>query len=131
MLPTEITAKAFHSQSDEYAWQRADVLAAIEAISSNALAVLGGEVWIIQRNEILALPPLKTGGNAVIGWDTREKAKTETWEEFVDRTAQETIAAIDSLKAEDEVKTELADKVYYNIVFVNEAEYAALGKDGV
>src|SRR5215212_3592264 len=97
MLLSEITAKAFHSQTDEYAWQRADALAAIKALANNSLAILGGEVWIVQNNEILALPPLKTGSNAVIGRDTREKSGEETWKEFVERTAREAVAAIESL----------------------------------
>jgi hypothetical protein len=87
---------------------------------------LGGEVWIVEGSEILALPPLRSGGNAVIGWDTADKDSGESWNQFVERTANESLVAIESLNAENEVLPEAALKVFYNLTFVKEEEYPEL-----
>jgi hypothetical protein len=126
MSPEQIKATAFHSQSDEYAWQRPHIAKAIEALADQGCAILGGEVWIVKGSDILALPPLRSGGNAVIGWDITDKESDEGWNQFVERTAKESLAAIESLNAENEVLPEAAPNVFYNLTFVKEEEYSKL-----
>jgi hypothetical protein len=126
MISEQIKATAFHSQGDEYAWQRPHIASAIEALTDQGYAILGGEVWIVEGDDILAMPPLRSGGSAVIGWDTADKDIGESWNQFVERTAKESLVAIDSLNAENEVLPEVAPKVFYNLTFVTEQEYAEL-----
>ena len=126
MLPEQIKANTFYSHTDEYAWQRSYVADAVEALANHDYAILGGEVWIVENGQILAVPRLRSGENSVIGWDTKEKEETETWNQFVLRTAKEALAAIESLDAEEEVMPEVRSKVYYNLTFTNEQEYAEL-----
>jgi hypothetical protein len=126
MLPEQIRANAFYSHTDEYAWQRSYIADTVEALANHGYAILGGEVWIVENGRILAAPPLRSGENSVIGWDTKEKEEAETWDQFVLRTAKETLAVIESLDAEEEVMPEVRNKVYYNLTFTNEQEYAEL-----
>jgi hypothetical protein len=124
MIPTEIKTNAFYSHTDEYAWQRSHIANAIRALANHGYSILGGEVWIVENGKILAAPLLLSGKNAVIGWITKEKEKMETWEQFAQRTAKESLASIESLNAEEEIMPELRSKVYYNLSFVDEREYS-------
>jgi len=44
-----IEARAFRSSSQEYAWQRSDLPAVFEYCRANAIAILGGEAWVVRR----------------------------------------------------------------------------------
>ena len=117
---------AFEAPNGELAWLASYVFVAIETIRQDNLAILGGEVWVVINGAVRAMPPLADGGTAVIAWNTNKPASNESWREFVDRAAKETVLAIKKISAEETVAREVRDKVYYNLCYVSEAEYKEL-----
>lgn len=49
-LPANIEANAFHNH-DEYAWQKKDLQQVLDYCIEAAIAILGGEAWVVRRIE--------------------------------------------------------------------------------
>jgi hypothetical protein len=116
----EVMERAFRAPNGELAWSSRDVWGAIDAIQESNLAILGGEVWAVVNGSMDALPLLKTGGTAVIAWDTDAQEASESWQRFVERTAEQTRSQIRAMNAEEAVSPELQDKLHYNLCYVAE-----------
>jgi uncharacterized protein (DUF2164 family) len=127
-------AKAVTAANGELAWNKDDVASAIAELVAANFAVLGGEVWLAVRKA--EIPPLtqlndkrfilglikgKDGKDYVFHWDCDKKA-TETWSEYVRRSAEEALSHIQEMNVEDFVSPELAGGIYYNLTYTSEEQ---------
>jgi uncharacterized protein (DUF2164 family) len=126
------TAKAVTAANGELAWNKDNVASAIAELIAANYAVLGGEVWLaVQKAEVPPLTQLddkrlvlglvkgKDGKDYVFHWDCDKKA-TETWSEYVRRSAEEALSHIQEMNVEDFVSPELAGGIYYNLTYTSE-----------
>lgn len=113
---------AYQANNGELAWKKGDIPQVVKKLSKLNIAILGGEVWAIDNKTIYGILPLKDGVSSVFHWST-EREKNEEWNQFVKRSIQETITAVNNLNPEDEVREDIADKLYYNLTFCNKANY--------
>lgn len=132
VLPLELTGRAFRSANGEFGWSREEARAVIAVLSEAQRAVLGGELWWVPEGarEWTGWIPQKTGPDAVYPWAT-ERASGESWRTFVERAAQESIAAIDRWPGANELPDNLGGRILYNLTWVSEPEYQELGEHAV
>jgi hypothetical protein len=130
----KVAAKAVEAANGELAWNKDDVRGAIAESAAANHAVLGGEVWLAVRQAevppltqledkrlILGLVKGKDGKDYVFHWDCDKKA-TETWSEYVRRSAEEALSHIQEINVEDFVSPELAGGIFYNLTYTSEEE---------
>ncbi len=129
------------SNGGELAWKKEDVFSAIDELIAGGYAILGGDVWAILKkggdnsalthidsaNIAVGVIKGKDDKDYVFNWHS-DKKEQESWEEYIDRSKQETVKAIDVMNAEEAVSPELQDVIYYNLVFANKVEYENLVK---
>ena len=84
-LPESIRRKASVSPEGEHAWRQADVEEAIEAARDTGLGCLGGQVQFRPPDGICEAYWLKC--------DPAERQPEESWQEYVSRSADETLEA--------------------------------------
>jgi hypothetical protein len=138
-LSEAIMAKAIRSTSDELAWKKEDVFHAIGELIDNKSAILGGEVWFVERNhqDIQGLAHLDNGdlaigfandkdGNELFGAWSSDKELNESWEAFVLRSKTEAVQAINKMDIEEIVEERYRNSVYYNLIFADEAVFLTL-----
>jgi hypothetical protein len=131
----KILNKAILSVYNELAWKKDDIFLAINELIENNIAILGGDVWgILKKQDIPILTRIqheriavgiikgKDGHDYVYNWHS-EKRSAESWEEFVQRSKNESIRAITEMNAESTVADEFRNSIYYNLVFANQTEY--------
>ncbi|MDQ3633108.1 MAG: Imm40 family immunity protein [Acidobacteriota bacterium] len=124
-LPEKAKETIFHTSGEEYAWKRDDVADVVESLTEEDYGILGGEAWIVENGSVWGILPLRSGGTAVFAWDTDKRA-LETWKQFVQRAAKETLSWIEKLNTEDDVPPEKSAFVCYNLTYVTEKEYLEL-----
>lgn len=121
-LPTEITSLAYRARNGELAWRRAHIPQALDSIRSAGFAVLGWEAWIAVGNSRWdGLIPGIRGEREIWGGDTAGRRKRESWQEYCDRTAAQTLEQINATPESDCI-AESRDQLRYNITYVTERE---------
>jgi hypothetical protein len=120
-LPESITALAYRATNGELAWRRADVPAALAAITASGQAILGGEVWLAEgEGQWCGLMPAARGGlPAVWHWETTARASGESWPAYCRRTAEES-AHIVALMAIEEAAPSVRDCLFFNLTYLAE-----------
>ena len=120
-IPVE---RAFVASNGELAWRREDINAALTAIRDSGHAILGGEVWlIIGEHSWDGLIPQRGGGPpGVWSWDTGSRLSGESWRDYCDRTAAESMQMVTSLSVESETPPELIDRLRFNVTYVAESK---------
>jgi hypothetical protein len=135
LLPKFISDKGIISESGEIAWNKNNVMEAIEEIVKLNYAILGGDVWALidipkSNNPIdykdiyVGIIPFKNG-DRVCNWYSDRK-QNENWLDFVLRSKKETLEFINESNIENRVKEELSDKIYYCLVFIEELGFNKL-----
>jgi hypothetical protein len=121
MIFTDSLESSAFCSGEEYAWQRADALRAVESIAAAELAMLGGEVWLVVGDTIQAAVPQVAGATAIEHW-VCDRREGEAWHAYVARSAREASEAIRNIP--DLSRAVLPDQaiVYYNIVWASEAD---------
>lgn len=123
----ELVSRAHQAQNGEYAWTRSDVGAAVAQLVAAGEAILGGEVWVVTEGRtIVTIIPNHTGADSVYHWAVPDQGWSESWSDFVRRTATVTLDAIERLRAEEDVRADLASFVRYNLTYVDQVGYATL-----
>lgn len=124
VLPDSLLTQAFRTHDGEYAWRRSDLPGVVRALAEQRLAVICGEVWLVEGNLVSCLSPCKNGGWAVIAWDNRSLETGESWDHYVANTVEETLHAIEELNAEESVRPDVADKLFYHVWYSDEKGYS-------
>lgn len=131
--------KAIISSNNELAWKRRDVGEAITELIDNGCAILGGDVWALTSRQNMHTPLThinsreiavgiikgQDGRDYVFDWHS-DKVQSESWTDYVKRTGEEAFAAIEKLNAESVVADEFKSHIYYNLVYVDERQFAEL-----
>jgi hypothetical protein len=120
-FPTELAAVAF-STGNEVAWPPTLAVSAVEWFGTHGYAVLGTELWLLQGVGIQSLPIGRSGTRELHG-NTVNRQNHEAWSSFATRSAAETCAYLQSFKPTDIVEQ---GQVYFNVVWVSEADYEQL-----
>jgi len=120
-LPPELAAAACVA-GREVAWTPSVVLAAVEWLGKHRYAVLGTELWVVQGGSIKSLPK-GTSGKPDVHGNTVNRERGETWDSFVARAARDTLAYLRSFRPEEILET---GELYFNVVYVSEAEFDRL-----
>ena len=132
--------KAIESLNGELAWKKQDIFSAIDELIENGNAILGGDVWAVltefnrSENILTRIEPhqiavglIKDKNNEtnVFNWYTN-RMENESWTDYMNRTKEESIKAIEILNAEKTTKTKYRNSIFYNLVFCNENEFEKL-----
>jgi len=120
-FPSELVDAAFVTGS-EAAWTPSIAAAAIEWLGAHGYAVLGTELWLLQSGAIQSLPIGLSGMREVHG-NTVNRESDEPWSSFVARGAKETRTYLQSFNPSEIVEQ---GQVYFNVVWVSEADYEKL-----
>ena len=118
---TELAAAAF-STGNEVAWPPTLAVSAVEWFGAHGYAILGTELWLLYGDGIQSLPIGCSGMQEMHG-NTVNRQNHEAWSSFVTRSVAETRAYLQSFKPSDIVEQ---GKVYFNVVWVSEADYEQL-----
>lgn len=124
-LPEKAKEAIFNTLGEEYAWKRADIADVVEALTEENYAILGGEAWLVENGSVWGMLPLRSGGTALFAWDA-DKQASETWQQFVQRAAKETLSWIEKSNADEEIPIEKREFVCYNLTYVTEQEFSKL-----
>ena len=125
LLSPEVTKNAYRARNGELAWKKEDIPVVLDELSKLHLAVLGGEIWGIHGGKIWGMLPMKEGVPAVYSWSV-ESEDNETWEQYMERSIRESLAAINDSKMEEQVQDFLQDKLYFNLSICNQENYREL-----
>ncbi|GAB3525991.1 hypothetical protein GCM10027443_00750 [Pontibacter brevis] len=135
----QLKSKAIDSFQGELAWKKEDVAQAINELTDNGYAILGGDVWAVvkKQNNVFSLTSIdpeniavgiikgRDGKDYVFNWHS-DRRSNEGWGDYVERSKNESMQIIDKMNAEETVAQELQDSIFYNLVFANEVEYRDL-----
>lgn len=94
-LPKEILAKSVLS-GREYGWRREDITSAITAAATVGLANVGGEVQFVL--------PEGTCELYWLGFGCHDRGLGEPWDEYVSRSARETLASLENTLSQDLIR---------------------------
>src|SRR5579863_145220 len=125
--------KGIISTDNELAWKREDIFDAINEITKNNFAILGGDAWaIVTKNDnhaaiaiidssliALGIIPGKDNNDYVLGWSCDRK-KSENWNDYVMRTKEHALVSIEKNNLEKIVADEFKDNIYYNLVYADQ-----------
>jgi len=103
----------------QYAWRRADAIRAARALADAALAILGGELWLLRDTEVLGVLPQRFGPPLVYHWEC-EQGPSESWPKVAARSCAASVAAIETLPPEEEVEVPEDAEIYYKLSWVSE-----------
>jgi hypothetical protein len=120
-FPHDLEATARRTAGGDYAWPRGDALRAANVLRTAGMAILGGELWLVQGRAVSGLLPRATGLSSVYRWES-ERQPTESWADFVARSYSETIGAIDSLPYVDELQLPPDAAIYYNLTWTAQTD---------
>jgi hypothetical protein len=128
LFPSDLERDAFRSRNDEFGWTRAQVPTVVEILRSNKMAILGGELWWARdgTTDWDGLIPQRVGPPAVYPWETKRESD-EPWSNFVERGASEALAAAERWPGPNELPPDLPGQILYNLTWVSDAEFNALG----
>lgn len=123
MFPAELRAQSL-SVGDEVAWVPVSAVKAVEWLGMHGYAVLGTELWLLQGDRIQSLPS-KPSGLPEVHCNTVKRRNTESWSSFAARAMEETRCYLQSFRSSDILEQ---GQVYFNVVWISEADFQALGK---
>ena len=108
-LPKYILDKGIVSEGGSIAWNKNNVIDAIEEIVKLNYAILGGDVWALRFKDIpnlndpidyyniyVGIIPFKNGNETVCNWHS-DKKSDENWSDYVLKCKKETLEYIFSL----------------------------------
>lgn len=126
-LPAELLRRAYRTPSGELAWRHPDAAQVIAALAAARYAILGGEAWVILPDGRLygQIPQADGGPLGVYAWSVKRgwQPDMETWEEFCQRAAGESLATWRTMHVEADIIPELRPHVWLNITFSSRDDY--------
>jgi hypothetical protein len=114
-FPKGLAAVAFVN-GEEAAWEQKDCLAAIDWLSKNGYAVLGFELWLPEDGGIRTA--IRTKAGPAIYVFSCNPMKSETWEDYVQRSAQEAAGHIGGFRWPED-SLEPPRPAYFNLCWAD------------
>jgi hypothetical protein len=120
-LPQNIISSAFVATNGELAWRRDDIENAITAIRESEQAILGGEVWVVTGEHSWSglVPQRDSDSPAVYHWETAHRTSAESWQEYCQRTAAESVDAVRTMAVEQKTPLDFADQIRFNLTVID------------
>jgi hypothetical protein len=130
LIPNEWRARAYIANNGELAWPRGDALAVLPTIVGLDLAVLGGEVWMVdETTRTIRASLLGVDGHdeGIYSWEVQPgwDPTRESWPAFCARAAEVTAESIRYLR-EELVRADFRPRLRFNLTFVTQNQYVAL-----
>jgi len=120
-FPDELASAAYVAGS-EAAWPPENAINVVLWLRENGIAVLGTELWVVREDGIQ--PGIFVNGVREIHGNAILAKQNESWDGYVKRSADETLRYLRSFETSPEAKQQ--GKVFFNIVWADEAEYLNL-----
>lgn len=122
----------FTASNGEVGWTRDQVPRAVAALVDGGYAILGGELWLVDspQGAWTGLVAQASGPDGVYAWHT-ERHLLEPLHEFVRRSGQETLDAVQRYPRPGEVPNAIQGSLVYNLTWCTEQEWADLGSRAV
>ena len=119
-LPELPAGGAFVAANGEFAWRRQDIEHALNAIRDSGRATLGGEVWLITGEHTWdgLIPSLGGGPPGIWHWETEPRSASESWQQYCERTAADSVEAVRGMRVEQDTPPELIDRLRFNVTYV-------------
>jgi hypothetical protein len=128
MFPSELERDAFRADNGEFGWTRAQIPTVIGALRSRGMGILGGELWWVPDGSTnWGLVPQRHGPPAIYPWVTNRRSG-EPWPEFVERGANDALAAVERFPEPGDLPPDLAGRILYNLTWVSDVEFENLVK---
>lgn len=128
MFPIELERDAFRADNGEFGWTGVQIPIVVEVLRSHAMGILGGELWWVRDGATnWGIIPQRNGPLGVYVWDTKRRPG-EPWTDFVDRGANDAIAAVERFPVPGDLPPDLPGRVLYNLTWVSEVEFEKLVK---
>ncbi len=128
MFPLELERDAFRTVNGEFGWTRAQIPMVVDLLRSHGMGILGGELWWVgDAATDWDLVPQRDGPPGVYVWETNRRSG-ELWADFVERGANDAIAAVERFPAPGDLPPNLPGRVLYNLTWVSEVEFEELAK---
>lgn len=118
-LPEKFRAVAYHPSLFIYAFKRNVLDKLFEELLASNIAILSGELWVAEGDQIRGVIPLKSGDKAVLNWKIKSQAG-ESWFDFVERSVKETLEVISQANLEKKVTASIRSRLYYHFDFREE-----------
>jgi hypothetical protein len=128
MFPPELERDAFRADDGEFGWTRVEIPMVVDFLRSRGLAILGGELWWVRDGAAdWSLVPQRHGPPAVYSWETNRRFG-ESWPDFVERGANDALAAVERFPKPGDLPPALAGRILYNLTWVSEGEFEKIVK---
>jgi hypothetical protein len=128
MFPAELEREAFRTDNGEFGWTRVQIPIVVDILRSRGMGILGGELWWVRDGaSVWALIPQRNGPPAVYPWVTNRRP-AERWSDFVDRGANDTLAAVERFPEPEDLPPDLGGRILYNLTWISELEFGTLFK---
>ena len=129
-IAKELVDRAYRS-GDELAWQRADVTHIIDALDSSGYLLLGGEVWMVSDNGHVTgtIPQAFSTLPGIYAWSYEPSNQNvqDHWRDECVRSAAYNKQVIQTISPEQDTIETVRNHIWYNLCYVNQDEYNALG----
>ena len=116
-LPAKFLTGAYHPSLFIYAFKRNVLDKLFEELLQSNIAILGGEVWLVEDGQSFGVIPLRDGSKTVLNWKI-SSLKGEEWFDFVGRSVKETLEKITGADLEKKVNTQTRQKIWYHFDFM-------------
>jgi hypothetical protein len=114
------------ASNGETAWPLDLAVDAVTWISSQGLAILGGEAWLVDPDRGITglIPLIGSTIPAVRGWAAEGRVPNEGWATYVDRCLRHAVTALraEESAAPTDIPSHLVPYLRYNITFAPEQE---------
>jgi hypothetical protein len=123
MFPAEFEESAFRAGNGEFAWSRSQIPAVVAFLRLCNFAILCGELWWVRdgSTQWIGLIPQRDGPPGVYHWETKREPE-ESWAQFVERSAADTLTAVERWPVPTKLPTDLPGQILYNLTWVAETE---------
>jgi|SRR5882724_10608311 len=125
MFTPELEHDAFRADNGEFGWTRAQIPTVVEVLRSHGMGILGGELWWVRDGAVYGLIPQRHGPPGVYPWETNQFSG-ESWLDFVERGAHDTLAAVERFPEPGDLPPDLAGWILHNLNWVSEIEFEKL-----
>ncbi|MEX0585840.1 MAG: Imm40 family immunity protein [Pirellulales bacterium] len=114
LTPPQTLRDVAYSDGEEYAWDAANAIRAIDWAVENRLAVLGGEVWLATNPGPTIPTPF------FYEWST-ERAIDESWDSFVDRCGHEARNCVRTFEWDENDHAHALCVPFFNLLLADDA----------
>lgn len=78
-------------------------------------------MWSIINGKFVGMiPNARDEAPGIWSWSTKEKARSESWQEYCARAAEESLRAAEAMRVEEESHPRWRDSLYFSLTYISE-----------